>query len=97
MATINLFTSQTETKSKFFLMVVVSTSIKQEPQQKQHTLMVLLYTNSNQVKLKNTTLKTKQIIYPDGTIRYLLSDGFEETHYPNGTIKKTKPNNISTN
>ena len=30
-------------------------------------------------------------------MRYLLSDGFEETHYPNGTIKKTKPNNISTN
>ncbi|MCQ2818891.1 MAG: hypothetical protein MJ252_16620 [archaeon] len=38
---------------------------------------------------------TKQIAFPDGSIRYIY-DGFEETHFADGTITKVDSNGVAT-
>ena len=35
----------------------------------------------------------KQILFPDGSERFVLSNGYEETYYPDGRIVKTNNNN----
>jgi centromere protein J len=48
--------------------------------------------NNGQIE-KHFTDGKIQIKFPDGSMRYIL-DGFEETHYKNGTIQKIDKNNL---
>jgi centromere protein J len=48
--------------------------------------------NNGQIE-KHFTDGKIQIKFPDGSMRYIL-DGFEETHYKNGTVQKIDKNNL---
>ena len=61
------------------------------------------YTNKLQVfKFENGQIekhysdKTKLIIFPDGSLRYILPDGYEETYYMNGSVQKVEKNGTIT-
>jgi hypothetical protein len=68
------------------------------------SLMVSKSSNLRMVRLKNITLTVRRKLclyrlifsFPDGTLKYILNDGDEETFLPDGTLHKLSKKGIVT-